>query len=89
MNSKPIIPKEIVLAYLIASFRLHYYQNTSEYNQEISHSYKQYIYDSDGRNRQLSLHVFVVVVVFLFNVPQTAKVIRRRGHSLKSHPTDW
>ena len=31
---------------------------------------------------------YVVVVVFLFNVP-TAKVIWRRGHGLKSHPTDW
>ena len=28
------------------------------------------------------------VVVFMFNVPPTAKVIWRRGHSLKSHPTD-
>ena len=25
----------------------------------------------------------------LFNIPPTAKVIWRRGHSLKSHPTDW
>ena len=31
----------------------------------------------------------IVVVVFVFNVPPTAKVIRRRGHGLKSHPTDW
>ena len=30
-----------------------------------------------------------VVVVFVFNVPPTAKVIWRRGHGLKSHPTDW
>ena len=30
-----------------------------------------------------------VVVVFVFNVPPTAKVICRRGHGLKSHPTDW
>ena len=30
-----------------------------------------------------------VVVVFVFNVPPTAKVIWRWGHSLKSHPTDW
>ena len=28
-------------------------------------------------------------VVFVFNVPPTAKVIWRRGHGLKSHPTDW
>ena len=27
--------------------------------------------------------------VFVFNVLPTAKVIWRRGHSLKSHPTDW
>ena len=27
--------------------------------------------------------------VVVFNVPPTAKVIWRRGHSLKSHPTDW
>ena len=25
----------------------------------------------------------------MFNVPPTAKVIWRRGHGLKSHPTDW
>ena len=31
----------------------------------------------------------VVVVVFVFNVPPTAKVIRRRGQCLKSHTTDW
>ena len=30
----------------------------------------------------------IVVVVFVFNVPPTAKVIWRRGHGLKSHPTD-
>ena len=30
-----------------------------------------------------------IVVVFVFNVPPTAKVIWRRGHGLKSHPTDW
>ena len=29
------------------------------------------------------------VVVFVFKVPPTAKVIWRRGHGLKSHPTDW
>ena len=29
------------------------------------------------------------VVLFVFNVPPTAKVIWRRGHGLKSHPTDW
>ena len=28
------------------------------------------------------------IVVFVFNIPPTAKVIWRRGHSLKSHPTD-
>ena len=28
-------------------------------------------------------------VVFVFNVPPRAKVIWRRGHGLKSHPTDW
>ena len=33
--------------------------------------------------------VYVVVVVFVFNVPPTAKVIWRWGHSLKSQPTDW
>ena len=30
-----------------------------------------------------------VVVVFVFNVPPTAKVIWRQGHGYKSHPTDW
>ena len=30
-----------------------------------------------------------IVVAFLFNVPPTAKVIWRRGHGLKYHPTDW
>ena len=29
------------------------------------------------------------VVAFVFNVSSTAKVIWRRGHGLKSHPTDW
>ena len=33
--------------------------------------------------------VVVVVVVLVFNVPPTAKVILRQGHGLKSHPTDW
>ena len=28
-------------------------------------------------------------VGFVFNVPPTAKVIWRRGHGFKSHPTDW
>ena len=32
---------------------------------------------------------FRIVVVFVFNVPPTAKVIWRQGHCLKSHPTDW
>ena len=27
--------------------------------------------------------------VFMFNIPKTAKVIWRGGHSFKSHPTDW
>ena len=31
----------------------------------------------------------VVLLCFVFNVPPTAKVIWRRGHSLKSHPADW
>ena len=31
----------------------------------------------------------IVVVVFEFNIQLTAKVIWRRGHGLKSHPTDW
>ena len=30
-----------------------------------------------------------VVVVVVFNVPPTAKVIWRRCLGLKSHPTDW
>ena len=30
-----------------------------------------------------------LLLCFGFNVPPTAKVIWRRGHSLKSHPTDW
>ena len=30
----------------------------------------------------------IIVVVLVFNVPPTAKVIWRRGHGLKSHPTD-
>ena len=29
-----------------------------------------------------------LVVVFVFKVPPTAKVIWRLGHGLKSHPTD-
>ena len=35
------------------------------------------------------LFLSVVVVVFVFNAPPTAKVIWRRGHGLNSHPTDW
>ena len=27
--------------------------------------------------------------MLVFNKPPTAKVIRRRGHGLKAHPTDW
>ena len=30
----------------------------------------------------------IIVVVLVFNVPPTAKVIWRRDHGLKSHPTD-
>ena len=33
--------------------------------------------------------LLLVVLVFVFNVPPTAKVIWRWGHGLKSHPTDW
>ena len=29
------------------------------------------------------------IVVVVFNVPPTAKVIWRRDHGFKSHPTDW
>ena len=36
-----------------------------------------------------SINIIFVVVVFVFNVPSTAKVIWRRGHGLKSHWTDW
>ena len=35
------------------------------------------------------VHFRLDVVVFMFNVPPTAKVIWRRGHCIKSHPTDW
>ena len=38
------------------------------------------------KNNNLAISV---VVVFVFNVPPTAKVIWRRGHGLKSHLTDW
>ena len=34
-------------------------------------------------------NLWVVVVVFVLNVPPTAKVMWGRGHGLKSHPTDW
>ena len=37
----------------------------------------------------LLVYMVVVVVVFVFNVPPTAKVIWRLGLGLKSHPTDW
>ena len=40
-------------------------------------------HDSAPKERSTWLDVFV------FNVLQTAKVIWRRGHGLKSHPTDW
>ena len=42
-----------------------------------------------GYTTQLLMALVFVVVVFVFNVPPTAKVIWRRGHGLKSHPTDW
>ena len=29
------------------------------------------------------------IVVFVFNVPPTVKVMWRQCHGLKSHPTDW
>ena len=35
------------------------------------------------------IEAFAFVVVLVFNVPPTAKVIWRRGHGFKSHPTDW
>ena len=46
------------------------------------------------RRNKKSLHVLNTVkegfvVVFVFYVPPTAKVIWRRGHSSKFHPTDW
>ena len=37
----------------------------------------------------LCFYNFLIVVVFVFKVPPTAKVIWRRGHGLKSRPTDW
>ena len=37
----------------------------------------------------LETKVSSVGVVFVFNLPPTAKIIWRPGHSLKSHPTDW
>ena len=40
-------------------------------------------------DRLEKLGIKPVVVVFVFNVPPTAKVIWRWGHGLKSHPTDW
>ena len=40
-----------------------------------------------GKSSELGFD-FVVVVVFGFNVPPTAKVIRRRDLGLKSHPKD-
>ena len=33
--------------------------------------------------------IVISVVVFVFNVPPTAKVKWRWGHGLKSPPTDW
>ena len=33
-------------------------------------------------------HVLVLLLCFVFNIPPTAKVIWRRDHGLKSHPTD-
>ena len=41
------------------------------------------------RNTSLSSCQTVLIVAFVFNVPPTAKVIWKRGHSFKSHPTDW
>ena len=35
------------------------------------------------------ISIDVLFVVLVFNFPPTAKVIWRRGHGLKSHPTDW
>ena len=29
------------------------------------------------------------LIVVVFNVSPTTKVIWRQGHGLKSHPTDW
>ena len=42
--------------------------------------------------KDIGLGVSVAILLLLcfgFNVPPTAKVIWRRGHILKSHPTDW
>ena len=37
----------------------------------------------------LLMRYIVVVVVLVFYVPPTAKVIRRWDRGLKSHPKDW
>ena len=45
-----------------------------------------------GANDPLGHRVWrrpIWLVVFVFNVPPTAKIIWRQGHCLKSHPTAW
>ena len=38
---------------------------------------------------QLAFDEAMLLVVFVLNVPPTAKVTWRRGHGFKSHPTGW
>ena len=45
--------------------------------------------DQQSASLLIALLVPDSFVVFVFNVPPTAKVTWRRGHSLKSHLTDW
>ena len=33
--------------------------------------------------------MLLLLLLCVFNISPTAKVIWRRGHGLKSHPTDW
>ena len=52
-------------------------------------AYKLYFLKTKNNTLQPCITKLSCVCEFVFNVPPTAKVIWRQGHSLESHPTDW
>ena len=59
------------------------------FNECLRLSIRNPFYGADHFDSKFSQEMHYCVFVFIYNVPPTAKVIWRRGHGLKSHPTDW